>query len=112
LRSYLDKRFGIKAMEMTTGQIMDKLAEDSSMRESRQMMRQVLDMADFVKFAMARPLPDDNVKAFDNAVAFVEATKPVEKPAGDNEEDDSEKGDNASANAGRKSDAKRKGGEA
>lgn len=112
LRSYLDKRFGIKAMEMTTGQIMDKLAEDSSMRESRQMMRQVLDMADFVKFAMARPLPDDNVKAFDNAVAFVEATKPVDKPAADNEEDDSEKVDKAPANTGRKSDAKRKGGEA
>lgn len=81
LRSYLDGRFGIKAMEMTSSQIMDRLAQDPTMRESRQMMRQVLDMADFVKFAMMRPLPDDNVKAFDNAVAFVEATKPVEQPA-------------------------------
>lgn len=89
LRVYLDKRFGIKAMEMTTGQIMDKLSEDPSLRESRQKMRQILDMADFVKFAMARPLPDDNVKAFDNAVDFVEATKPEEK-IDDDEADDKE----------------------
>ena len=77
LRNYLDGRFGIKAMEMTSRQIMEQLAKDPSMRESRQMMRQILDMADFVKFAMVRPLPDDNVQAYDNAVAFVDATKPV-----------------------------------
>lgn len=78
LRSYLDGRFGISAMEMTSRQIMDKLAEDKSMRDNRSRMRQILDMADFVKFAMVRPLPDDNVRAFDNAVAFVESTIPVE----------------------------------
>lgn len=90
LRSYLDGRFGIKAMEMTSRQIMDRLTDDPSLRDSRSLMRQVLDMADFVKFAMVRPLPDDNVKAFDNALSFVEATKPVEKPA--EEENALEKG--------------------
>ena len=79
LRSYLDARFGIRAMEMTSREIMEKLAEDPSMRENRGRMRQILDMADFVKFAMVRPLPDDNVKAFDNAVAFVESTAPVQQ---------------------------------
>lgn len=86
LRDYLDKRFGIKAMEMTSGQIMEKLSEDPALRESRQMMRQILDVADFVKFAMVRPLPDDNVKAFDNAVSFVEATKPIETPLEESKE--------------------------
>lgn len=76
LRIYLDKRFGIRAMEMTSREIMQCLADDRSLRDSRPMMRQILDMADFVKFAMVRPLPDDNIKAFDNAVDFVEATKP------------------------------------
>lgn len=80
LRSYLDGRFGIRAMEMTSRDIMEKLSEDPSMRENRGRMRQILDMADFVKFAMVRPLPDDNVKSFDNALAFVESTKPVENP--------------------------------
>ena len=34
-------------------------------------------MADFVKFAKVRPLPEDNVKAYDNALRFVEETKPL-----------------------------------
>lgn len=111
LRTYLDKRFGIKAMEMTTGQIMEKLAEDSSMRDSRQMMRQVLDMADFVKFAMMRPLPDDNVRAFDNAVSFVEATKPVEKPEDSKEDEDPDEND-GSEHTKAAEPVKKKGGEA
>lgn len=90
LRDYLDGRFGIKAMEMTSSQIMDTLADDASLRDSRGKMRQILDMADFVKFAMVRPLPDDNVKAFDNAVDFVEATRPVPEAPADGEEDDEE----------------------
>lgn len=79
LRVYLDDRFGIKAMEMPTSEILENLSEDASLRDSRSKMRMILDMADFVKFAKVRPLPDDNVKAFDNAVAFVEATRPIEE---------------------------------
>lgn len=80
LRVYLDRRFGINAMEMTTNQIIDKLGSDKRIKDKRDYVRQVLNMADFVKFAAVRPLPDDNVKAFDNAVRFVEETKPEEKP--------------------------------
>lgn len=76
LRLYLERRFGINAMEMTTNQIMSVLADDKSMLGSNSKIRQVLDMADFVKFAKVRPLPDDNVKAFENAVKFVEDTTP------------------------------------
>lgn len=108
LRTYLDKRFGIKAMEMTSTQIMDKLADDPKMRDSRQMMRQVLDMADFVKFAMVRPLPDDNIKAFDNAVAFVEATKPEENPRPEEENEPPA----SSADADKGGGKKEKGGDA
>lgn len=79
LRTYLEKRFGIKAMEMTSRQIMSTLADDESLKASRGMMRQILDVADFVKFARVRPLPDDNVKAYDNAVRFVEDTAPREE---------------------------------
>jgi hypothetical protein len=35
-------------------------------------------MADFVKFAKVRPMPDDNQKAYNGAVKFIEDTKPVE----------------------------------
>ena len=35
-------------------------------------------MADFVKFAKMRPLPDDNEMAMRRAVNFVDETKPEE----------------------------------
>lgn len=78
LRIYLDKRFGINAMEMTSTQIMHHLQSNDDTKTSAPVMKQILEMADFVKFAKVRPLPDDNQKAFNNAVTFVENTKPVE----------------------------------
>ena len=86
LRVYLDKRFGINAMEMTSTQIMQQIRSNEDTRTSAPVMKQILEMADFVKFAKVRPLPDDNQKAFNNAVTFVEDTKPVEQPAAENEQ--------------------------
>lgn len=83
LRIYLDKRFGIKAMEMTSREIMQTLSADKSLVAGKAMMRQILDMADFVKFAKVRPLPDDNVKSYDNAVRFIEDTMPKPEEAAD-----------------------------
>lgn len=74
LRVYLDKRFGINAMEMTSRQIMDMLRSNPVIKDKREYMRRILDMADFVKFAKVRPLPADNISAYDNAVNFVEET--------------------------------------
>lgn len=77
LRKYLYRRFGINAMEMTTRQILTCLGKNPETNNKRAYFRKILDMADFVKFAKIRPLPDDNVMSFDNAVRFVEETKPV-----------------------------------
>ena len=77
LRDYLFARFGINAMEMTSRQIMQTLADQADVKEKRGYVRKILDVADFVKFAKVRPLPADNVEAFDNAVNFVKET--VEK---------------------------------
>lgn len=81
LRTYLEQRFGINAMEMTSTQIMQQVREHDVTRPSSDLMKQILEMADFVKFAKVRPLPDDNVKSFSMATRFVEDTKPAEKPA-------------------------------
>lgn len=78
LRDYLSQRFGINAMEMTSRQIMQTLADQQDVREKRDYMRKILDIADFVKFAKVRPLPADNVAAYDNAVNFVKETVPAE----------------------------------
>lgn len=78
LRDYLFQRFGINAMEMTSRQIMQTLADQADVSDKRAYVRKILDVADFVKFAKVRPLPADNVEAFDNAVNFVKETVPVE----------------------------------
>lgn len=78
LRKYLAGRFGIQAMEMTSKEIMSRLADLHGENIPREKMREVLDMADFVKFAMVRPLPDDNEALYRYALDFVESTRPDE----------------------------------
>lgn len=95
LRDYLFKRFGINAMEMTSRQIMQTLADQSDVRDKRAYVRKILDIADFVKFAKVRPLPADNVEAFDNAVNFVKETIPVETSPSQTENTDNSSTDNS-----------------
>ena len=89
LRRYLFRQFGINAIEMTSRQILGALSKNDELKDKRAYFRQILDMADFVKFAKVRPLPDDNVLAYDNAVRFVRETKP--KPVETQEENTSDK---------------------
>lgn len=79
LRVYLDKRFGINAMEMTSSEITKSLRANEETRTSENMMAEILEIADFVKFAKVRPLPEDNNRALHQAISFVENTKPVEQ---------------------------------
>ena len=85
LREYLEKRFGINALEMTSSEIIASLSANPEVKEKRGYIREILDVADFVKFAKVRPLPADNISAFDNAVCFVEETKPA--PADETDKD-------------------------
>lgn len=78
LRVYLFERFGINAMEMTSRQIMEKI-QQSDLHDKKEYVKQILSVADFVKFAKVRPLPADSIAAYDNAVKFVEETIPEEK---------------------------------
>lgn len=94
LRRYLQGRFGINAMEMTSTQIRHILSANEQTRLSRRNMEQVLETADFVKFAKVRPLPDDNVRSFQSALQFVEDTKPL-PPAPEDESSDSESADSS-----------------
>lgn len=76
LRKYLEQRFGINAMEMSSTQILASLKSNPETRDNQPRIKQILEIADFVKFANVRPMPDDNIKTFNNVVAFVEDTKP------------------------------------
>ena len=77
LRKYLERRFGINAMEMSSTQILQSLKANPDTRDNQPRIKQILEIADFVKFANVRPMPDDNVKTYNNVVSFVEDTKPA-----------------------------------
>lgn len=106
LRIYLYGRFGINAMEMTSRQILACLSRNSELKDKRTYFRKILDMADFVKFAKVRPLPEDNIESYDNALRFVEETKPVTV-----EEEESKDGKNPGGQkASKTSKSRKKGG--
>lgn len=88
LRQYLDGRFGINAMEMSSTQIISTLRHNKETKPGSDLMKQILEIADFVKFAKVRPLPDDNVKAFNSAMKFVEDSKPLPPVEEDERETD------------------------
>ncbi len=76
LREYIDRRFGVNAVEMTSSQIMDALKHNSETKLVNEQLNEILAIADFVKFAGQRPLADDNERSYQRALNFVDATKP------------------------------------
>jgi hypothetical protein len=84
IRDYLENRYVIKAHEQTSDEIFASLRYMDITEENRNALRQVLILADLVKFAKEKPLPQDNEQSMDNAVAFVNRTQqaiqlPIEK---------------------------------
>jgi len=67
-------------MEMSSTQILASLRENPDTRGNHTRIKQILELADFVKFAKVRPMPDDNIKTYNNVVQFVEETKPAPAP--------------------------------
>jgi len=75
LRKYINERFDIPALEMTSGEILDKIKEYNEADASYDTLKQILILADFVKFAKYNPLPDENELSLMNAYLFVNNTK-------------------------------------
>lgn len=79
LRQYIEQRFGVPALEKTTDEILDELYElAESQKASLQNLKQILSMADLVKFAKYHPFADENQLSFMNSKMFVEQTKKIE----------------------------------
>ncbi len=80
LRRYIDRRFLINAIEMTSAQIVDTLKKNEETKAVNEQLKQILEVADFVKFAGVMQLPEDNEAAWTRARNFVELTRPAEIP--------------------------------
>jgi len=71
LRDFLERRYRIPAMEQTTDEIFTALAATDMPELQKSRLRQVLTLADLVKFAREQPLPADNEQSMEQAIAFV-----------------------------------------
>jgi hypothetical protein len=94
LRKYMEKRFSIPAMELTSGEILGKLRGVSDTDFVIDNLKQILLLADFVKFAKYQPLPDENELSMMNAFLFVNGSKREELPQKEENENDT-KNDNS-----------------
>ena len=79
LRQYLEKRYGVYSMEMTTSETLESLVNTGFRKdESYTMLRSVLTGADLVKFAKYKPEPSENELNFEYSWDFVSSTKEEE----------------------------------
>ena len=75
IREYLENRFRVNALEMTSDEILNEVPEEVNQDQ----LRQILHIADMVKFAKANPPADIHSRFMDMSFALVEETKMEEE---------------------------------
>jgi hypothetical protein len=76
-REYFEGRYRFEAMEMTSDEIMVVLKNHQVNDEAYGKMKEVLQLADLVKFAKAHPTPLENDLCLSHCEDFVRETRPV-----------------------------------
>lgn len=76
IRIYIEKNFHVNSMEMTSEEILESLKVVQLEQKSAFLgLKQILQLADLVKFAKWNALPDENELSLMNAYLFVNQTK-------------------------------------
>jgi hypothetical protein len=76
IREYIERNFNIKSMEMTSEEILEHLNTLRSTQKSAYLgLKQILQLADLVKFAKWNPATDEHELSLINAYLFVNQTK-------------------------------------
>jgi hypothetical protein len=92
IRYYLENRFYVYSMELTTVETLAELKKTGFREEeSYRKLRTVLTGADLVKFAKFNPEPSENELQFNYAWEFVDATKQIPEIVENQVEDESNK---------------------
>ena len=76
VREYIELRYPVRALEMTTDEIYTALRQTDINSSAREKLHQVLVLADLVKFAKEQPLPLENDLSLNQCMDFVRETKP------------------------------------
>jgi hypothetical protein len=84
LRQYLENRYGVFSLELTTSETLEALVKTGFRKdETYNTLKSVLNGADLVKFAKYKPEPAENELSFESSRNFVSATReeePVNEP--------------------------------
>lgn len=75
VRQYIEGRYGINAPEMLTDDIIKAVHLATDTKSSTESLKQILTLADLVKFAKFQPLQNENDLSIMNAYLFVNQTK-------------------------------------
>ncbi len=74
VREYITAKFGIHAIEMVTDEILGAVQEKPIEPATRSKLKEMLQLADLVKFAKENPLPDEQERSMNQAIDFVKET--------------------------------------
>ncbi len=77
VREYLENRYGVIALEMTTDEIVQSLKKRDLEKHHIDELRNILQVADLVKFAKSKPNVNIHREFMDKAVTFVKETQQV-----------------------------------
>ncbi len=77
LREYLENRYKIQALEQTSGEIVHSLQKINLDNKDIEIIQNILQIADMVKFAKAKPGEDINETFLNETIDFVQRTKLV-----------------------------------
>lgn len=79
LRTYIQERYGFSAMEMTSGEIIERLTQEND-EEALRELRELFQTADLVKFAKWTTLINENDANLMTALEYINQTKQEEDP--------------------------------
>jgi hypothetical protein len=77
VREYIELRYPVRALEMTSDEIATALRKANIDREAQDKLNSTLTLADLVKFAKEQPLPLDNDRSLNHCIDFVRETRPA-----------------------------------
>ena len=87
IRHYIEDRFFIIALEMTTFQLINIMKENQVEEEAINLVEDFLMSCDMVKFAKYIPTDDENTKTTELAYKIIEDTKIIFEPESETEEE-------------------------
>lgn len=79
VRTYIERRFDINALELTTDEIIDWLGKEYIEPGLIDSLNEVLKLADLSKFAKFNPLEEENMNSIAVSREFVEKTKDINR---------------------------------